>query len=61
MSNGDIFFSLSQRRDDDRNDINPIIEVFTKTSLLDLLRQILIGGRDESHIDLDGFRPSDSM
>ena len=40
---------------DDRNDIDPVIEVFAEFPFFDLLRQVLVRGRNEPHIDFDRF------
>ena len=37
----------------DRNHVEPIVEVFAEASGGDLLLQILVGRRDDAHVDLD--------
>ena len=52
---GNILLSLSKGGDMDRDDIEAIVEVFSKFSIFDLLLQILIGGCDQTGIYGDGF------
>ena len=44
--------SLPERREADRHDIESVVEVFPKVSLLDRFFKIAIGGRDDPGIDV---------
>src|SRR4030042_1235948 len=46
--------ALSERGNRERNDVNPVIQVFPEGPPLDLLGQVLVGGRDDAHVHLDG-------
>lgn len=50
--NGDILLAPAQRRNGDREDVQPIVEIFAEPALANLGDQVLIGGRDEAHIHL---------
>ena len=51
----DVFLALPERRDRDGENIEPVEQVFPESALPDLFLQIPVGGRDDPHIDLDGF------
>ena len=56
--NGNIPNSLPKRRNDKKNDIQPIVEIEAKTSFPDLPVEIFIGGRDNPRIRIDQCRSS---
>ena len=51
----DVFLALPERRDRDGENIEPVEQVFPESALPDLFLQIPVGGRNDPHIDLDGF------
>src|SRR5512143_2026425 len=48
----DVFFPLPQGRDLERDDVDPVIEVFAERVLLYRGLQVLVGGGDEPDVDL---------
>ncbi len=50
--NGDILLAPAQRRNGDREDVQPIVEIFAEPALANLGDKVLICGRDEAHIHL---------
>ena len=52
--------AYAERGHADREDVEPVVEVFPEAYLPDLLAQIAIGGRDEADVEggPPGFRPS---
>src|SRR6476646_9957443 len=57
---GDIIGSIAERREANGHDIEPIVEVFSKVSLLDRFFKITIGRGDDSGIDFEQLRPAQS-
>ena len=55
----DIVQSLAKRRHDDRHDVQAVVEVFAKVPLLDLRHKILVGGGQDTHVDLHQLGPAD--
>ncbi len=51
-----ILFAIAQRRNAQVDDAQSVIEILTKTALLDHCRQITIGRREDAHIDRDAMR-----
>ena len=47
----DVLDAISQRRDADVEHVEAEEQVLAETALLDQLRQILVAGRDNAHID----------
>ena len=56
-----IIRSFLQRRDVDMDDIEAIIKVFTKDTVLDILLDVPVGGGQDSHIHLDGACAPDPL
>ena len=54
----DVVSPLAERRETDRHDVEPVIEVFPKIALFDCFFEITIGGRDNAGIDRDQLRSS---
>ena len=50
---GDILFPLSQRGYSDLDNLEPIIEIFSEFTGIDLILQILVGSGDNSDVDFD--------
>ena len=57
----DIFPAFSQRRQHDRYDIESVIQIFTKPSLLHLFLEIFLGSADQPDVHFDRFIPADSF
>src|SRR5262249_25235137 len=51
---GNLFRSLAQGRHDDLDHVQPIVEVVAKAAGRHGLFQVLVGGGQDPHIDLDG-------
>ncbi|MCY1222594.1 hypothetical protein D9M72_346920 [compost metagenome] len=49
--NRDVFLAPTQRRDGDREDVEAVIEVLAEPALAHFVDQVLVGGRDQPHID----------
>jgi hypothetical protein len=45
--------AVAQRRDVDRDRLQPVVQVVAELARLDLLQQDLVGGGDEAHVDVD--------
>jgi hypothetical protein len=56
----DIVFSLRQRRDMDGYHVDSPIEILPEPAFVDLLDQILVGGRHDFHIYRYGFDSADA-
>jgi hypothetical protein len=50
----DVFAAFPQRRDSDRKHIQPVVEVFAKAPGANHLREVAMGGGDQSDIDMKG-------
>ena len=59
--NRDVLAALAQRRDHERNHVEPIEQILAKTTGLDLMLQALIGGRDDAHIHSHGHGCADRL
>src|SRR5437868_12485063 len=57
---GNVFSALPERRQIERNDVDAVVEVFTKLSLANKFLEIFIRGGQDAHVDLDGLHPPDS-
>ena len=55
---GDILCSVLQRRKSNQNDIQAVVEILTKLTLLDLGREIAIRCRDDANVHGDRFGPA---
>ena len=56
---GDVFRTLAQRRNDDREDPQAEVEVGPELSPGQQFFQVPVGGGDDADIDADGLRPAD--
>ena len=52
---------LTKRGDADRHDLQPVVEIFTKPSLLDFLQKIPVGGRYDADIYSKGFLAANAL
>ncbi len=50
---GDILAALAQGRQGDADDVEAVEEILAESAAADLVFQILVGGGDQAHIDLD--------
>src|SRR5271168_5046452 len=57
----DVFFAFAQRRQRNREDVQPIVEIGTELALLDHRFQILIGGGNDAHIHAHRASSSESF
>jgi hypothetical protein len=57
----DIRFALPQRRHVDGKHVQPVIQVAAEGILLHGLLQVLVGGRDDAHVHLEGPVPADPL
>jgi len=58
---GHIFPAVAQRGNQNREYVEPVIEVFAEAALARELGEVAIGGRDDTHIDLDGALGADRI
>ena len=56
----DIVFAVVEIRHVDRNHIEAVEEVLAEMSVGNLLLQVLVGGSNDAHTDLDGFVAADT-
>ena len=49
----DVARPIAQRREQDREDVQAVIEILSKRAVGDLLLEIAVGGRDDADVDLD--------
>ena len=52
---------LAQRRHEDREDVQPVVEVLAELAGRDRLFEILVGGGHEPHVGPDGFRAAQPL
>src|SRR5918995_1180475 len=57
----DIGMPLSQRRQLNGNDVEPVVKILSEVPSIDLARQVLVGGRDHSGIDFDAASAADTL
>jgi hypothetical protein len=57
----DILLAITQRRDEEGNDVESIEEVFAEVATGDLLFEILIGSGDDASIDVNGRGGTDGV
>ena len=55
---GDVVGPLSQRRNLDADGINPVVQIRTEPAGIHETTQVLVGGTNDSHINLDQPRPT---
>ena len=46
-----VFLALAQRRQSEREDVQPVVEIFAQLALLHRRRRIDVGGGDHAHVD----------
>ena len=56
---GDVLLAVAQRRNEEGDDVEPVEEVFAEVAAGDLLFEVLVGGGDDAHIDVDGMGGAD--
>ena len=57
----DVFTPLAQRRERDREDIEPVVEIVPEAVLPNFLGEVAIGGRDDTHVDVHRPRAAQSL
>ena len=57
----DVFASLAQRRERNREDAQPIVQVVAEGAVGDRLAQIPVRGRNDAHVHLLGGRRADAL
>ena len=57
----DIFLALPQRFYADLNDIEAVVQVLAEFLLLDELLQVLVGSRDDPHVERDRLIAADAL
>ena len=57
----DVLRPLAQRRKQDREDAEAIVQVFAERLLADGLEQVAVGRRDDADIDFDRGRPANPL
>src|SRR4029079_12564627 len=58
---GDVFFPIAQRRGDDLDDFEPVVEVLAKVAGADHLLEIAVGGGEDAHVDGDAPPPAELL
>src|SRR5687768_139524 len=58
---GDVFMAFPQRGEGDRNDIQPMIQIFTKRPIANRLVDVAVGCRNDSHIHADLAGSTDTL
>ena len=53
---GNLVAALAQRRDGQRDDVQPVEQVLAEAALLDQLQQVRVGRGDDADVDVDGVR-----
>ena len=44
-------FALAQRRNIQRHHVEPVVQIFAESALLERRAQVLVGGGDHAHVD----------
>src|SRR3972149_6968461 len=57
----DVFLALPQGGQMNRNEVEAIEEVFAEAAVLDLVFEVLVGGRYQPHVYLDPLRAPDGL
>src|SRR5581483_7650768 len=57
----DVFAAVAQRRQQNRDDIQPVIEIFAEATALHFLLQVLLRRAHEADIDFDRFIAPDAL
>jgi hypothetical protein len=58
---GDVFFAVAERRDEERDDVEAIEEVFAEVAAGDLFFKVLVGGGDDTGVYVDGRGGADGV
>src|SRR3954470_4159298 len=58
---GDVAGPLTQRGQRNRNDVEPEVEILPERTLRDRLREILVRGSEDAHVDLDLLAPANAL
>ena len=54
-----VLLALAQRRDEERDDVEAVEEIFAEVAVGDLLFEILVGGGDEADVDVERLGAAD--
>jgi hypothetical protein len=54
-----VFLAVAQRRHEERDHVEAVEEVFAEVAAGDLLFEVLVGGGDDAHVDVDGMDRAD--
>ncbi len=57
----DVFFAVAEGRDEERDDVEAIEEVFAEVAAGDLFFEIFVGGGDDAGVDVDGGGGTDGV
>src|SRR5690606_27987206 len=55
----DVIVAIAERRQVQRDDVQPVVQVAAERAATDLLVEIAIRRRDDAHVDVDGLRRAD--
>ena len=58
---GDVLLALAQRRQLDRHDGEAVVEILAELPVADELAQVLVGRRQDAHVDLDEHVAADRL
>ena len=58
---GDIVGAVAQRRQDDGDDVEAVVEVIAESALADHRLEVAVRRRDDAHIDVNGFLTADAV
>ena len=53
--------AIAQRRQRDREDVEPVVEVLAELAVGDQLLEVAVGRRDDAHVDLDRLGAADAL
>ena len=56
-----ILEAIAQRRQRDREDVEPVVEILAELALGDQLLEVAVGRRDHAHVDVDGLGAADAL
>jgi hypothetical protein len=51
----DVLFSLAERRDADRHDVQPVVKVLAKRAVLHRRGKVAVRGRDQPDVNMHGL------
>ena len=58
---GNIGRMIAQRGHAKRDDIQAVVQILAKAPIRDRFEQVHVGGRDDAHVDGNGFRTADAL